>query len=48
MEFIIKFAQAHETFRVAEIQALAEVESVNLEIVHYENDVWLNLKLRNI
>lgn len=39
MDFIIKFAQAHESFRVAEIQALAEVESLKLDILQYKNDV---------
>lgn len=39
MDFIIKFAQAHETFRVAEIQALAITEGVNLEVVEYSDEV---------
>lgn len=39
MDFIIKFAQAHETFRIPEIEALAEVENVPLEIVHYDEAV---------
>ncbi len=39
MDFIIKFAQAHETFRIPEIEALAVVENVPLEIVHYDEAV---------
>ncbi|KAG8409457.1 hypothetical protein J3459_017493 [Metarhizium acridum] len=38
MDFIIKFAQAHESFRVAEIQALAVIESVDLEVLEYSDD----------
>ncbi|OAA39140.1 RNA methylase family protein [Metarhizium rileyi] len=37
MDFIIKFAQAHESFRLAEIQALAEIERVDLEIIEYSD-----------
>ncbi|OAA72783.1 RNA methylase family protein [Akanthomyces lecanii RCEF 1005] len=33
MDFIIKFAQAHETFRVPEIEALATVENIPLKII---------------
>ncbi|KAJ3495787.1 hypothetical protein NLG97_g3149 [Lecanicillium saksenae] len=36
MDFIIKFAQAHETFRIPEIEALAIVENVPLEIIQYD------------
>ncbi|TQV93874.1 hypothetical protein V2A60_003967 [Cordyceps javanica] len=35
MDFIIKFAQAHETFRIPEIQALAMIENVPIEIIEY-------------
>ncbi|PHH92072.1 hypothetical protein CDD83_9098 [Cordyceps sp. RAO-2017] len=35
MDFIIKFAQTHETFRRAEIEALAVVEGVDLAVVEY-------------
>ncbi|KAG6014647.1 hypothetical protein E4U54_005009 [Claviceps lovelessii] len=37
MNFLIKFAQTHESFRLAEIQALAEIEGVNLTIVDYND-----------
>jgi tRNA G10 N-methylase Trm11 len=39
MEFLIKFAQAHETFRVPEIEALALIEGLEMEIVDYSQDV---------
>lgn len=39
MDFLIKFAQAHETFRVPEIEALALVEGLDMEIVDYSQDV---------
>lgn len=35
MDFIIKFAQTHETFRRAEIEALAVVEGVDLTVIDY-------------
>jgi tRNA (guanine10-N2)-methyltransferase len=39
MEFLIRFGQTHESFRVAEIQALAELEGIHLEIIDYRADV---------
>lgn len=39
MEFIIKFAQAHESFRVAEIKSLAIIEGIDLEILGYSDEV---------
>ncbi|ORY62373.1 S-adenosyl-L-methionine-dependent methyltransferase [Pseudomassariella vexata] len=36
MEYLIRFSQSHETFRVAEIQALAIVAGFNMEIIHYD------------
>lgn len=39
MHFLIKFAQAHETFRIPEIRALSILEGVDLEIVEYKEDV---------
>lgn len=39
MEFLIKFAQVHETFRLPEIQALAIVEEVDLTVLAYDNSV---------
>jgi tRNA (guanine10-N2)-methyltransferase len=39
MDFLIKFAQAHESFRVAEIEALALVEGLDMKIIEYSEDV---------
>lgn len=39
MEYLLRFSQSHETFRLAEIQALATLEDVELEIVSYITDV---------
>jgi tRNA (guanine10-N2)-methyltransferase len=39
MDFFIKFAQVHETFRLPEIQALAIVEDVNLTVLEYDTSV---------
>ncbi|KAF7592761.1 hypothetical protein BBP40_012519 [Aspergillus hancockii] len=38
MEYVIRFAQVHETFRQPEIQALASLAGIDLEFVHY--DQW--------
>ncbi|KAF4978900.1 hypothetical protein FZEAL_4786 [Fusarium zealandicum] len=38
MDFLIKFAQAHETFRIPEIEALALVEGLDMTIVDYSQD----------
>ncbi|PMD14586.1 tRNA guanosine-2'-O-methyltransferase [Hyaloscypha hepaticicola] len=35
MEYMIRFTQVHETFRLAEIKALAVLEGIDLEIVSY-------------
>lgn len=41
MEYLIRFIQVHETFRIPEIEALAELEGISLEIVSYSLDVCL-------
>lgn len=41
MEFLIKFAQAHESFRLPEIKALAIVEGVEMTVMKYDLDVRL-------
>ncbi|EGS21620.1 uncharacterized protein CTHT_0034840 [Thermochaetoides thermophila DSM 1495] len=35
MDFLIRFSQSHETFRLPEIQALAVIERVDLKIISY-------------
>jgi tRNA (guanine10-N2)-methyltransferase len=39
MDFIVKFAQVHESFRMAELRALAVIEDVDLDIVGYSDEV---------
>lgn len=39
MEYIVRFSHQHESFRLAELQALALVENVKLEIALYSADV---------
>ncbi|KUI61734.1 tRNA (guanine(10)-N2)-methyltransferase [Cytospora mali] len=36
MEFLVRFTHQHETFRVPELQALAEVENVPFTVVSYD------------
>lgn len=42
MEYLIRFAQAHESFRQSEIQALADLAGVKLEFLHYDKNVRSN------
>ena len=42
MEFLIRFAQSHESFRRAELEALALIEKLDLEILEYNPDVRLS------
>lgn len=39
MEYMIRFTQVHETFRLAEIKALAVLAGVDLEIISYSPNV---------
>lgn len=39
MEYLIRFSQSHETFRIPEIQALAKIVGVDLQILHYDLEV---------
>lgn len=41
MEYLIRFAQTHETFRRPEIQALASLHNIQLEIIFYSEIVSL-------
>lgn len=42
MDYLIRFTQLHETFRLPEIQALAIVEGVDMSVVSYSLDVSLD------
>lgn len=39
MEFLIRLAQWHESFRVAELKAVATVIGADIEIISYEDAV---------
>ncbi|KAK9412742.1 putative tRNA guanosine-2'-O-methyltransferase TRM11 [Seiridium unicorne] len=36
MEYLIRFSQSHETFRLPEIQALAELGKFEMKVIHYD------------
>ena len=38
-QYLVRLAQAHETFRKVELQALADIAGVPLQFVKYEEDV---------
>ena len=39
MEFLIRFTQYHESFRVPEIEALAEHEGIPISVLDYSLEV---------
>ena len=39
MEYLIRFTQWHETFRLAETQAIAYLLKINLKIISYSDEV---------
>lgn len=39
MDFVIKFASEHESFRLPEIEALAVLEGVDLKVKEYSTEV---------
>jgi tRNA G10 N-methylase Trm11 len=39
MDYLIRFSQSHETFRLPEIQALALIEGIDLKVVSYSLEV---------
>lgn len=38
-EYLVRLAQIHESFRTAELHALAELAGADLEIIKYDDDV---------
>ncbi|KAI1504503.1 S-adenosyl-L-methionine-dependent methyltransferase [Biscogniauxia marginata] len=38
MEYLIRFTQWHESFRLAEIQAIAVLEGIDLKVVYYKDE----------
>jgi tRNA G10 N-methylase Trm11 len=39
MEYLIRLAQVHETFRWPELESLANVEGISLDLVEYSVEV---------
>ncbi len=39
MEYLIRFSQTHETFRLPELQSLAVLEGVDMEVKSYSLEV---------
>lgn len=46
MEYLVRFAQCHESFRLPELHALASLTNVDLEVLTYETDVSNHLERR--
>ena len=42
MQYLIRFIQTHETFRKPETDALAHSASLELEWIHYSEDVCVD------
>lgn len=38
-EYLVRLVQMHETFRVPELEALAKLANLTLEVVHYDETV---------
>lgn len=38
-DYLVRFAQVHETFRKVELQALADLAGVDLKVVRYDESV---------
>jgi tRNA G10 N-methylase Trm11 len=45
MECLIRLIQIHETFRKPELEALAEIANIKMEIVFYSADVGPNFMI---
>jgi tRNA (guanine10-N2)-methyltransferase len=41
-EYLVRLAQVHESFRKAELEALAELTGIKMEIILYSEDVRLD------
>jgi len=41
-EYLVRLAQVHESFRKAELEALAELTGIEMEIILYSEDVRLD------
>ena len=39
MDYLVRFAQTHEGFRLAELQSLAVLTGVDLKVLEYSSEV---------
>ncbi len=39
MDYLIRYSQSHMTFRLAEIEAIALVEKLDMQVLSYDDDV---------
>lgn len=39
MDYLVRFVQLHESFRKAELEALADLYGINIEFLHYDQYV---------
>jgi tRNA (guanine10-N2)-methyltransferase len=39
MDYLIRFAQTHESFRIPELEALAQLQGTLLDIIEYNDEV---------
>jgi tRNA (guanine10-N2)-methyltransferase len=42
MDYLVKFAQVHEDFRLAELKAIAEAEGIELIVIEYSDEVRIS------
>jgi tRNA G10 N-methylase Trm11 len=45
MEYLIRLIQIHETFRKPELEALADIANIKMEILFYSADVRLDANI---
>ena len=43
--YLVRFVQVHESFRTAELKALAKIAGVEVEVVKYDEDVGENISV---
>lgn len=47
-DYLVRFAQAHESFRKVELQALADIAGIPIQFIKYDEDVSRNLAISSI
>lgn len=46
MDYLVRFVQLHESFRKAELEALADLYGINMDFLHYDQYVRTLLHVR--